>query len=1224
MAYYDYLPCAHPVPNTRPPGVTMKLAIVLMLCAAMLAQPGPASASWIECASGTLTVAGDFYRAAINPDGTMNVSDTSGSVLLIGNLGSFEGRYTSRHGETTSTTSGVACVTYVETQPGAKATISTQLRLTGPIPPAPPIDLNVALDFTVEKASPTIVCTGRLKHNVECEVDQEAFLATVQDMPTNVYRRDGTWGLPIYTLGGGESGWWPQGTEGHAPTCAAWSVAGLYPVQFWGAPDATSNWLTMPCQRYEETSGSIEYAGAWSSEQQTSFSEGWGTTSTTPGSTATLTNRTGARWIQAWARRSASDDSALTVRLKTDDGPFADVRTVDLRARPANISPVSTPAVLLRNLDPAAAYSIRMEPATSSGVRLDCFDVGGTTRVVSCIDSAVDTGQWSYYPYYEGVGTSYCELSFGSLTYGGSGWQFVDGASVDTSKYYGHTIKLAADASLSTALDFTITVKTQSGSTKTFDWSYPAGTTAVRYLGETTITAEYAAVHKPRVLKTTSTAALAVGDWVYVSNGSRVSPLQVTRIVSVDGPTQVTLQDPPTCGGGPSNGLRLVPLFTDVLACASASPGSSGRALSFKYNAVYNSASPTHYKLCKQKHIWAAGSEASVELVFSAGASSTPLVKAYAPYGYDSVLCLTEHADAQTPVSSIALVRGSSSPSAPEYDTKGFAARRLPFTKTIFDRQEWDTIPPYALRNTADTAFTSFKDTLDYMHGQGFEIGLHTARLNEDYPDGVHSPSVYLEPALDRGRQLYDMKCWIDHGMRANREGLSSSGFRGGFISPTTPDTADLLLDHGFRTAWAEPGDWRAAGALASAKLNVLCPGSELDMGYQLPRTIFPTFWSNPDVGGARYRQLGLMSTVLAEPYTGQLAPSKVDALIADRGVCILHEYFSRDCHNSGWGADPYTMTWTGDVATIAPTFSAHLDAIAARRDAGKVWVADVSDFWDYVRARDAVRIEPLDGSRYRITNTGADPICGLTLYAPVTSSPAAQARLDGVCMVRVGKSFNAQQQWVGQTIILPPLAPGQVSILDVSGSAPAGMPTVAPSGVEPSYWATWDADALVTRLGSQNPYFPGTQETYNITCPAYANKDVRVVATNGSRPADAAVTRVGVGSDGTLACSFERDRVSNDLAICTSRSISDARRVRSGSLVCIEGEVAISDKDDFSDFFYVEASDRSSGIRIAVPPASVEGLRRGSQVDVVGTLSDTGSGERQITDAVVSVRSTL
>jgi hypothetical protein len=664
-----------------------------------------------------------------------------------------------------------------------------------------------------------------------------------------------------------------------------------------------------------------------------------------------------------------------------------------------------------------------------------------------------------------------------------------------------------------------------------------------------------------------------------------------------------------------------VPLFTDVVACTSSSPGAVGNTLSFKYNAVYDDVSPTHYKLCKQKHTWPAGSEASVEMVFSAGANCVPLVKAYAPYGYDSVLCLTEHADAQTLASSTAIARGSSNPAAPEYDTKGFAARRLPFTKTIFDRQDWDNPISFALRNTSDTAYTDFKQILDYMYGQGFEIGLHTPRGNDDYPDGTYDPAAYMEPALDRGRQLYDMRCWIDHGMRANREGMSSCGFRGSFISPTTPNTVDLLLDHSFQTAWAEPGDYKSAGAFAWRKLNVLCPGSELDWGYQLPGVTFPSFWSNPDVGGARFAQLGLMCTVLIDPYSGQLAPDKIDALAAERGVSIVHEYFSRDCHNNTWAVDPKTITWTGSVATIATQLSDHLDSLAARRDAGNVWVANVSDFWAYIRARDAVRIEPLDGSRYRITNTGSTPVCGLTLYTPVTPTPINQAVLDGIYLLRAGKSFNAQQQWVGQEIVLPPLAPGQASILDVSGPGLPNMPTVAPASTEPSYWATWDPQAGVIRFGTQNPYFPGTQETYDITCPGYADKDVCILSTRGSNPSEAAASRVSVGSDGKLTFAFARDRISNDIAICASRSMSDVKGTRGGTLVCLTGEVAVSDKDDFADFFYVEQPDRSGGIRIAAPPASIEGLLRGSIVDIIGTLGDTESGERQITNASVIVR---
>ena len=53
----------------------------------------------------------------------------------------------------------------------------------------------------------------------------------------------------------------------------------------------------------------------------------------------------------------------------------------------------------------------------------------------------------------------------------------------------------------------------------------------------------------------------------------------------------------------------------------------------------------------------------------------------------------------------------------------------------------------------------------------------------------------------------------------------------------------------------------------------------------------------------------------------------------------------------------------------------------------------------------------------------------------------------------------------------------------------------------------------------------------------------------------------------------------------------------------------------------YVVEPQRYSGIRVSADPAGIDGLQRGSIVDVQGVLDTTSDGERRIANAVVSVR---
>ncbi len=83
------------------------------------------------------------------------------------------------------------------------------------------------------------------------------------------------------------------------------------------------------------------------------------------------------------------------------------------------------------------------------------------------------------------------------------------------------------------------------------------------------------------------------------------------------------------------------------------------------------------------------------------------------------------------------------------------------------------------------------------------------------------------------------------------------------------------------------------------------------------------------------------------------------------------------------------------------------------------------------------------------------------------------------------------------------------------------------------------------------------------------------------------------------------------------------AKGYADGTVVTVSGKIATSATSDYTMFFYVEESDRSSGIRVNLSPWSVAGLARGSVVSVSGTLSTTADGERQLSTPVVVIAST-
>lgn len=84
--------------------------------------------------------------------------------------------------------------------------------------------------------------------------------------------------------------------------------------------------------------------------------------------------------------------------------------------------------------------------------------------------------------------------------------------------------------------------------------------------------------------------------------------------------------------------------------------------------------------------------------------------------------------------------------------------------------------------------------------------------------------------------------------------------------------------------------------------------------------------------------------------------------------------------------------------------------------------------------------------------------------------------------------------------------------------------------------------------------------------------------------------------------------------------TLTAAKVLPDGTFISVAGKVATSGVGDFPLFFYAEDPAACSGIRIAVPPSVVEGISRGSAVNVIGTLSTTPEGERQIAGPMVLV----
>ena len=76
------------------------------------------------------------------------------------------------------------------------------------------------------------------------------------------------------------------------------------------------------------------------------------------------------------------------------------------------------------------------------------------------------------------------------------------------------------------------------------------------------------------------------------------------------------------------------------------------------------------------------------------------------------------------------------------------------------------------------------------------------------------------------------------------------------------------------------------------------------------------------------------------------------------------------------------------------------------------------------------------------------------------------------------------------------------------------------------------------------------------------------------------------------------------------------------GAAIYTSGMIATTDDSDFPSFFYIEDPDRTCGIRV-VSASTIGTVSKGSIVEVNGTMATTGTGERYIDSAAVTVTGT-
>ena len=418
------------------------------------------------------------------------------------------------------------------------------------------------------------------------------------------------------------------------------------------------------------------------------------------------------------------------------------------------------------------------------------------------------------------------------------------------------------------------------------------------------------------------------------------------------------------------------------------------------------------------------GDSYTASVVFAVNPGSTPLflVKARQPFGYDATLVMTNHPDNEAlgPVNAVAY--GTEDTSSPAYGTMGIVGRKLGWTKAIFLSGQPS---PYM-----DLPNPTFKALTDKMFHDGVEIIAHSITPFTDSRDVVDAGMQQLSAQ-------YGARNWIDHGAAeggSNWEDLASQGT----VRGDPNYTLDLFAKYGYDYAWSYI-DFRVSGH----SLNFLANVQGINNTYS-PTTlalnsstspalntlslsntdkITPFFYynNNVDDNPGHDNKIYLWSTIFTDD-TPDLyyTTSNVDDLIAQRGVHIEHEYDGlSNAQNHAW----YTNSATGKIE-IYPTFDNELAYMAAKRDAGLLWVPTMTQFGDFLRLLPNVSVINNQNGTYSVTNSNSYVINGLTL---LSESTLTSVIMDETPLTSFGGAYGPNE------LVIPSLNPGQTVVLSIN-----------------------------------------------------------------------------------------------------------------------------------------------------------------------------------------------
>ena len=355
------------------------------------------------------------------------------------------------------------------------------------------------------------------------------------------------------------------------------------------------------------------------------------------------------------------------------------------------------------------------------------------------------------------------------------------------------------------------------------------------------------------------------------------------------------------------------------------------------------------------------------------------------PYGYESGIIFTEHADWTDIRTHRAVLFGSEKITKAKDATGGFVYYGIPVTKSVFynnpDGITNEKISHGTFKGLHSTIKTDreFEKLLKQLHKTGFDICLHT-------PEQYTTTPGNLRIALNYMQRKFKSTTWIDHGYNNdvihNREDMVCDGLN----RKSQFYAADLWQSHGVKYLWNAYYEensmmpWHFdnnliqpypgfGDALPNRQITLLTENGELKTENS-PFSVFSSpfyTWCTPST----------LEAVTDADWDFYYSDKRLQRIVDNHDVHITHAY-------PAW-VWPGRTFWTYDAdSTIValPGMNRAFERIARLRDEHKMLPMTVKTYLDYYSGLLHVYYEIVDAEHIRLENLGEE-VKGFTLLCP-------------------------------------------------------------------------------------------------------------------------------------------------------------------------------------------------------------------------------------------------